>query len=174
MAENFLIKLLDWAWDLAERYILFWQIVRDYESGVVLFLGKYHYTLNKGLNFKIPLLHESITCFIKPETIETKPFTVTTKDNQTVTMTLIGKYSVKDAKKWLLEANDSGSNIMHHLLATASDYITGYELEKLKKETAYTPIKKQLNKQVEYLGAEFEDVSYGSICKTRPFSLINH
>lgn len=172
--ENFLIKLLDWIWDLAERYVLFWVIVREYESGVVLLLGKYHYTLNKGFNWKLPLLHESLTCLIKPETMETKPFTVTTKDHQTVTMTLIGKFEVIDAKKFLLEANDATSNIYHHLLSTASDYITGYEMEKLKKETAYTPIKKELNKQVEYMGVEFKDVSYGSICKTRPFSLINH
>lgn len=173
--ENFLIKLLDWAWDICERYLLFWIVVRDYEAGVVLLLGKYHYSLKRGLNFKIPLLHESLTCLIKPETIELKNITVSIKGNQTITISLIGGYEVKDAKSFLLEANDSQSNIPHHFMSVASDYITETTFEELiEKTTPYTKIKNKLNEKVKYLGVEFFMVGYGSICKTRPFSLINH
>lgn len=171
--ETFFTKLLEWVWEIAEKYIFPWIIVRDYEGGVVLLFGKYHYTLKPGLNFKIPFIHESLTCLTKPETIESKSLTVTTTDNHTVSMTLVGMYHVTDPRKWLLEANDAGSNVYHHLIRVASDYITGWELEKLKKETAYNPIKKELNKEIAYLGAEVLMVGYGSICKTKPLSLIN-
>lgn len=171
--ETFLTKLIEWVWDIAERYIFFWVIIRDYEAGVVLFLGKYHYCLKPGLNFKIPFLHESLTCLTKPETIQTHAFTVTTKDNQTVSMTLIGVYSILDSRKWLLEANDAATNVAHHLIMVGSDYIAKYDMEKLKKETAYNPIRKELNKEIEYLGAEFSMIGYGSMCKTTPLSLIS-
>lgn len=171
--ETFLTKLIEWFWDFAEKYVLPWQICRQYEGGVILFLGKYHYTLREGVNFKIPLLHESLTCLVKPETIETKSLTVTTKDNQTVSMTLICMYHVTDPRKWLLDANDAQSNVYHHLVRVASDYITDWEFDKLKKDTAYKPIKTELNKELSYLGAEVLMVGYGSVCKARPISLIN-
>ena len=173
--ETFVSKLFEWAWDIAEKYIFFWVICREYEGGVILLFGRYHYSLKPGrLNFKIPLIHESLTCLIKSETIESRPFTVTTKDKKTVSITLIGQYQVTDTRKWLLNANDAASNAMHHLINVASDYITGYDMEKVKKETAYTPIRKELNKVIEYLGAEFLMIGYGSVCETRPISLINH
>lgn len=173
--ENFFIKLLDWAWDLCERYILFWIIVRDYEAGVVLLFGKYHYTLKKGLNFKFPLVNESLTCLIKPETLELRPMTIQLKGDKIISITMVGGYEVKDERKFLLEANDAASNIPHHFMSVASDYITEASFEELiEKTTPYTKIKNKLNEKVKYLGVEFFMVGYGSICKTRPISLINH
>lgn len=172
--EQFLTKFIEFLWNVAEKYIFPWVILREYEAGVILRLGKYHRNLKKGWNWKMPLFEEPWTCVIKPETVETKKFTVTTKDNHTVTMSIIGQYSIIDPKKWLLEANDAASNVMHHLVMVAADYITDYDYEKLKKDTAYNPIRKKLNKEIEYLGAEFLIVGYGSIAKTTPISLINN
>jgi regulator of protease activity HflC (stomatin/prohibitin superfamily) len=173
--ENFLIKLLEWLWDKAERFILPYMIVRDYEAGVVLLLGKYHFTMKKGFNWKWPLIHESLTCLIKPETLELRPMTLQLKGNNMISITMVGGYEVKDEKKFLLEANDAASNIPHHFMTVSSDYITEASFEELiEKTTPYTNIKNKLNKKVEYLGVEFFMVGYGSICKTRPISLINH
>jgi hypothetical protein len=172
--ETFLTKLIEWAWDIAERYIFFWVIVREYEGGVVLLLGKYHYDLKQGWNWKCPFVHESLTCLIKPETIETRPFTVTTKDHKTISMSLIGCYEVVDARCWLLQANDAGTNIIHHLIMVGTDYIAEYNWEDLKDKKSYTPIKNKLNKIIDYTGAEFTMIGYGSISQTTPISLINN
>lgn len=175
MGETFLTKLFDWVWDLLERYLLPFVIVREYEAGVLLFLGKFQRILKKGMNWKWPLLNESLTCLCKPETIEFKPITVITKDQQTITIGLVGGYSVKDEKKFLLEANDAASNIHHHFIMTCSDYLTESNLPDLiEKTTPYTKMKKKLNEDISYLGAEFFTIGYSSICKTKPISLLNN
>lgn len=172
--ENVVAKFLEWVWELAERYILPWVIIRDYEKGVVLFLGKYHYSLSPGFNWKIPLLHESLTCLSKKETLEFKPISVVTKDGQVIAIGLIGGYEVMDEKKFLLEANDAVSNIMHHFTLICSDVITDSTLtDLLSKTTPYTKMKNKINDELEYLGAKFFTIGYSSICKTRPISLIN-
>src|SRR5215203_1312566 len=150
MAENFLIRLLDWLWDLAERYILFWIIVRDYEAGVILLFGKYHYTLRKGLNWKFPLIHESLTCLIKPETFQTANQTITTKDNKVVSISFIGRYEVMDEKKFLLEANDAASNLVHALIMTGCNSLTDLDWNEITDKKSYTEIKNKVNKKIEY------------------------
>jgi len=172
--ENFLIKLLDWAWDIAERYILFWIIVRDYESGVVLLFGKYHHTLKKGLNWKFPLIQESLTCLIKPETFQTANQTITSKDGKVVTISFIGRYEVVDEKKFLLEANDSASNIIHELIMSGCDYLTDCTYSEIIDKPSYTKIKNKVNNKIDYMGVKFTEIGFGSNCQTRPFSLINH
>lgn len=172
--ETFFTKFLEWLYDVAERYIFPFHILRSYEAGVVLLFGKYHYSLKHGWNWKWPLIHESLTCLIKPETLETRPFNVMTMDEQTITISIIGCYEVADAKKWLLDANDAATNIVHHLIAVASDYLAEYDYEDLTRKTSYTPIKNKLNKEIEYTGAKFTMISYGSLCKARPISLINN
>lgn len=175
MGETFLTKLFEWVWDLLERYIMPFVIIRDYEKGVLLLLGKYHRNLKAGLNWKWPVIHESLTCLSKRETIEFKPITVITKDNQTISIGLIGGYEVTDEKKFLLEANDAASNIHHHLIMVCSDEITDSELASLlTKTTPYTKMKKKLNEEIEYLGAKFFTIGYSSITKTRPISLLNN
>lgn len=175
MGETFVTKLLEWLWDLIERYIMPFVIVRDYEKGVILFLGKYHHSLKPGLNWKWPIVNESITCLSKKETIEFRPITVVTKDELTIAIGLIGGYEVVDEKKFLLDANDAASNIAHHFTMTCSDVITDSTLADLLSKTApYTKMKKKINDEIEYCGARFFTIGYSSICKTRPISLLNN
>jgi regulator of protease activity HflC (stomatin/prohibitin superfamily) len=172
--ETLITKFLEWIWDVGERYIFPWVIVREYEAGVVLLFGKYHFTLKRGLNFKFPLIHESLTCLIRPETLEVKPITIQIKNQETVSIGLVGVYVVEDEQRFLLEANDSATNIYHHLIMVASDYISDCTMEELvQKTTPYTKMKNKLNEEIKYLGVRFNTIGYSSICKTRPISLFN-
>ncbi len=174
MAENFLIKLLDWAWDLCERYILPFQVIRHYEAGVILLLGKYQRNMKKGLNWKVPFVNESLTCLIKPETFQTQNQTVTSKDGKVISISFIGRYEVVDEKKFLLEANDAQSNIVHELIMAGCDYLTDCTYSEIIDKPSYTKIKNKVNNKIEYLGAKFTEVGFGSNAQTRAFSLINH
>jgi len=174
MGENFFSKIFEWLWDLAERYILPFCMIRDYEAGVVLFLGKYQRTLKKGLNFKWPLLNESLTCLVKPETIKTPIVTITTKDNKTVSISFIGRYEVFDERKFLIEANDAQSNVVHELLMAGCDYLTDCTWQEIVEKPSYTKIKNKANSKMEYLGAKFSEIGFGDNCITRPISLMNH
>jgi regulator of protease activity HflC (stomatin/prohibitin superfamily) len=174
MEGNFFIQIFNWLLDVSERHLMPFHILRQYEAGVVLKFGKFHYELKHGWNWKIPFIHESLTCLIKPETLEIKPFTVFVGSEQ-ISVGLVGCYHVFDGKKFLLEANDAQSNIPHHFIQVASDHITETKLEDLiSKTTPYTEIKRKLNKELEYIGVKFTMVGYTSICKVRPFSLINN
>jgi hypothetical protein len=89
-------------------------------------------------------------------------------------MSLIGCYEVVDPRCWLLQANDAGTNIIHHLIMVGTDYIAEYNWEDLKDKKSYTPMKNKLNKIINYTGAEFTSIGYGSISQTTPISLINN
>lgn len=174
MAENFLIKLLDWLWDLMERRLLPFAIVNQYEGGVVLLLGKFHYKLKKGFNWKWPLLHESLTCLMEAETLETSPKTITTKDGKTLSVSFVGRYRIVDEFKFLLKANDGLSNIPHELIMSGCDYLTDCTLSEVIEKPSYTKIKNRANSKMEYMGVEFIEVGYSTNTITRPISLINH
>lgn len=172
--ENFLIKLLEWLYDMGEKYIFPWQICRTYEGGVVLLLGKYHYTLKKGVNWKFPFIHESITCLVKPETFQTDNQTITTKDNKVISISFIGRYEVQDEKKFLLDANDAATNIIHELIMAGCDYLTDCTYAEIIDKPSYTKIKNKVNNKIEYMGAKFTEIGFGTNCQTRPLSLLNH
>ena len=172
--ENFLIKFLDWVWELSEKYLMPFIIVRHYEAGVLLKLGKFHRVLHKGFNWKWPFVNESLTCMIKPETFQTPNQTITTKDNKVISISFIGRYEVTDEKKFLLEANDAASNIVHELIMAGCDFLTDCTYIEIIDKPSYTKIKNKANNKIEYLGAKFTEIGFGSNCVTRPFSLINH
>jgi len=174
MGETFITKLFEWIWDLCERYIMPFVIVRDYEAGVVLMLGKYKRTLGRGLNWKCPLIEESLTCLIKAETTETQPKTIITKDSKTISITFVGRYEVYDEKKFLLEANDAASNIPHELIMAGCDYLTDCDYSEVIDKKSFTKIKNKANSRMEYMGARFTEIGYGSNCITRPISLMNN
>jgi len=61
-------------------------IVRQYERGVVEFLGKYRRFVNPGLNFQIPFLEITRTRDIREHTMDINPQQVITKDNVEITV----------------------------------------------------------------------------------------
>src|SRR5437667_207368 len=62
------------------------RIVKQYEKGLVMRLGKYRSTVDSGLTFLTPFVEDLITVDMREKVINVEPQKVITKDNVTVTV----------------------------------------------------------------------------------------
>ncbi|MCS7093440.1 MAG: SPFH/Band 7/PHB domain protein [Patescibacteria group bacterium] len=82
------------------------KIIRQYEKGVVLRLGKFHSIIEPGLNLVIPFLDTLIVVDVRERVINVEPQKVITKDNVTVTVDAVIYYKVVDPVKATFEVED--------------------------------------------------------------------
>lgn len=75
------------------------RIVKPYEKGLVIRLGKYHATVNSGLNIIIPYIDQLITVDMREQVMSVLPQQVITKDNVGVTVDAVIYYKVVDPVK---------------------------------------------------------------------------
>ncbi len=75
------------------------RIVKPYEKGLVIRLGKYHATVDSGLNIIIPYIDQLITVDMREQVMSVLPQQVITKDNVGVTVDAVIYYKVVDPVK---------------------------------------------------------------------------
>lgn len=171
MDSNFLIQALEYLENKWSVYLSPFIFVRSFESGVMLTMGKYSRTLTTGVNWKFPYpFNEAHTCFVKPETLGVD-VTITTSDNKTLSIKVIGEYEIIDVKNWLLEANDAGTNVRDLLEGYSADVLVDSTSEEINKKGIKTKIKNKLNEELLPLGARFNKILFGKNVITRSISL---
>ncbi len=82
------------------------KIVKQYEKGIVLRLGKFKEVINPGLNFVIPYIETLIHVDFREKVINVDPQKVITKDNVSVTVDAVVYYKVVDPVKAEFEVED--------------------------------------------------------------------
>lgn len=82
------------------------RIVKQFERGIVMRLGKLRSVANPGLNIIIPFLESMIKVDVRERVINVDPQTVITKDNVTVTVDAVIYYKVVDPVKAEFEVED--------------------------------------------------------------------
>ncbi len=81
-------------------------IIRPYEKGLVIRLGKYHSTLSSGLNFVIPFIDSVMRVDMREQVINVNPQQVITKDNVSVLVDAVIYTKVVDPVKAEFEVED--------------------------------------------------------------------
>jgi len=79
------------------------RIVKQYEKGLVLRLGKYRATVDSGLTFLMPLVEDMLTVDMRERVINVEPQKVITKDNVSVTVDAVIYYRIIDPVKATFE-----------------------------------------------------------------------
>lgn len=87
---------------LAKSY----RIVKQYEKGLVIRLGKYHSTVSSGITFLMPFIDSLTTVDMREQVINVQPQKVITKDNVTVIVDAVIYYKVIDPVKAEFEIED--------------------------------------------------------------------
>lgn len=75
------------------------RIIKQYEKGLIIRLGKYHSTANAGLVFLIPFIDTILRIDMREQIINVDPQQVITKDNVGVTVDAVIYYKVVDPVK---------------------------------------------------------------------------
>jgi len=82
------------------------RIIKQYEKGLIIRLGKYHSTADSGVVFLIPFLDALIRVDMRERLISVEPQQVITKDNVGVTVDAVIYYKVVDPVKAEFEIVD--------------------------------------------------------------------
>jgi len=84
------------------------RIVKQYEKGLVMRLGKYHAMASSGLTFILPFVDDMISVDMREQVINVPPQKVITKDNVTVEVDAVVYYKVIDPVKSQFEVQNFG------------------------------------------------------------------
>ncbi|HEY1409248.1 MAG TPA: SPFH domain-containing protein, partial [Promineifilum sp.] len=75
------------------------KIVKQYEKGLVIRLGRYSHTVDAGLTFIVPFIDRLIRVDMREQLINVLPQSVITSDNVVVTVDAVIYYKVVDPVK---------------------------------------------------------------------------
>lgn len=172
MIDGF-VKLFDWLWEKFSEHLLPIVVIRDYEAGMRLRLGKRIGPLKIGLNWKWPIIDEVHTCLTKPDTFHVSNATVTTMDGKTAAFGAIIEYRIVDAEKYLLDYNEALSNMHDFARGSIAQQLMGCSWEDCKKKPTWTKIKNALKEDCDPMGIEVMQIQFGDITLVKAITLFN-
>lgn len=166
-----LIRVFEWLADIWKEYVSPVMVLRCYESGVLLRLGKYRKELKEGINWKWPLLDEIHIVIKTIDTFHVSPVDITTADGKQVSVEPIIKFEIIDAKKYLIDVNNGSDNLHDITRGIIADYLTDCDWDDIKRKTTLTAIKNALKKESEDMGVNINKVYFGRIVTTKMFTV---
>jgi len=162
------IDFLKFLWEVFEKHIMPFQVIRVFERGVILTLGKNPKLVQPGILFKLPLIQEVYTTPIMPDTISPPSIHITTSDNKTITVRASIEYEIEDAQKWLIEVTDAVTNLSDIVRGYVADYLTDLTWEEVIKKSTRTTIKNKINSKVqEQMGCKINILMFTEICQNK-------
>lgn len=165
-------RIIDWILSFIHQLNPF-VIIKEYEKGVMLRLGKFFKNIPPGLSLRIPFIDEVHSCIYKANTMHIADMNVTTQDSKTILVGVMIEYEIANARTYLLEFNETESNAHDIFRGIVADYLTDITWEEVKLKTTLTKIKNKLKGDAERMGIEILQVKFTDICMSRVFKLFN-
>lgn len=169
-------SLGEWIKNLIDNfadYLKFWVRTNDYQEAVILRWGKYIKTLPPGLSFKFPVADYHMFVNVKPDTIEIEPLAITTLDGKTVSTGLMLHYIIADSKKYIIDNNDSLSNMNHIARAEMSDLLEDINWEDTKKKTTKNALQRALTPKFKDMGVTILDLKFTHKCEIVAYKIFS-
>ena len=110
---EYLLKIFRW-----------WVSVLPWERGLRIRLGKNVKLLVPGFHFRFPFIDTVYIQTVRLRTVTIPPQTITTKDGQTLTITLVVGYSIEDIEKLFNSVHQPEATICNICSGEASDYVS--------------------------------------------------
>ena len=141
------------------------RIVKQYERGIVLTLGKYTSTRTPGLNIVIPIIQTITKVDVRSTPIDVPKQEVITKDNVTVGVDAVVYFRVIQAAKAVLETNNYVYATSQFAQAALRDVIGNFELDQVLSQRIQVSqqIKEIVDVETEKWGIDVENVKIQNI-----------
>jgi regulator of protease activity HflC (stomatin/prohibitin superfamily) len=141
------------------------KIVKQYERGVVLTLGKFTGIREPGLRVIVPIFQQMTQVDVRTNTIDIPKQEVITKDNVTVNVDAVVYFKVVDAEKAVLEVTNFVYASSQFAQAALRDVTGNVELDSLlgKRDEVSQQIKDIVDSQSEKWGIDVESVKIQNI-----------
>ncbi len=172
MAESILVSLLlCWPfWLFAGIVALFFifssvRIIREYERGVVLTLGKFTGVLQPGLNFVIPIIQTVYVIDTRITTVDIPKQEVMTRDNVPVYINAVVYMRVEDPVKAVLKISNYYYAVAQYGQTALRDVIGNRDLDDLlvNREKIAEEIKQLVDKETAEWGIDITAIKIQDI-----------
>jgi regulator of protease activity HflC (stomatin/prohibitin superfamily) len=141
------------------------KVVKQYERGVVFFLGKYTGVKGPGLIFIIPLFQKMIRVTMRTITMAIPSQKIITKDNVSIDIAAVAYYHVVDPEKSVIAIEDVFNAVNQISQTTVRNVVGQFKLDQLLSQTVdiNLQIKNVIDSHTEPWGAEVTAVEIKDI-----------
>lgn len=141
------------------------RIVKQYERGIILTLGKYTGVRNPGLNIIIPIVQTIRLVDVRSTPVDVPKQEVITKDNVTVGVDAVVYFRAIDPAKAVLETTNYTYATAQFAQAALRDVVGNVELDDLlsKREDVSQQIKSIVDSETDKWGIDVENVKLQNI-----------
>jgi regulator of protease activity HflC (stomatin/prohibitin superfamily) len=147
-------------------------VINEYESGIILRLGKWHKNIEAGLHWKIPFVDVVLHCQNTVTTMSLDSQPLTTLDGEAIIIGCIVKYKINNAKKYLLEVNDSIDAISDITQGKVKEIINKKNWDEVRTMKD-AEIKDAVLNEAREWGIKIYYITITSLVKTRVYKIIN-
>lgn len=152
------------------QFFQWWIIVMPWERGLRVRFGKKVTELKEGIYLKIPFIDTAFVQSVRIRVIPMPPQTVSTKDKQTLTISMCIGYSISDIHKLFNTLNNPEQTLSNICMGHIASYIAKYEMGGLTPEMIQNELTEKL-KQTDY-GLQFDYIKIVSYAAVRTYRLI--
>jgi regulator of protease activity HflC (stomatin/prohibitin superfamily) len=148
-------------------------VINAYEHGIILRLGKFLKSIEAGFGWKIPFADEVLHCRNTVTTMAIKNQSLTTLDGKQITIESIVKYKIINAKKYLLEVEDSIDAINDITQGKIKELVNAKnwaDIRVLKD----AEIKELVGNEAREWGIKIFYITITSLVETRVYKIINN
>ena len=141
------------------------KVIKQYERGVVLTLGRYTGMRQPGLRVVIPALQQLIKVDVRSTPVDVPSQEVITKDNVSIKVDAVVYFRVVDAAKAVLETNNYVYATSQFAQAALRDVVGNIELDGVlsQREQISDQIKQIVDSQTDKWGIDVENVKIQNI-----------
>lgn len=141
------------------------KVIKQYERGVVLTLGRYTGTREPGLRLVIPVLQTLDRVDVRSTPIDVPKQEIITKDNVTAGVDAVVYFRVLEASRAVLETTNYVYATSQFAQAALRDITGNFELDELlsKREEISEKIKEIVDSQTSQWGIDVENVKIQNI-----------
>jgi regulator of protease activity HflC (stomatin/prohibitin superfamily) len=145
--------------------LLSFKIVREYERGVIFFLGRCVGVRGPGLIILIPLFERMVKVTLRTITMNIPSQKIITKDNVSIDIAAVAYFHIVDPKKSVVQIEDVESAVNQISQTTVRNIVGQFSLDQLLSKTGdiNVQIKNVIDKHTEDWGAEVTAVEIKDI-----------
>ena len=136
------------------------RIVKEWERGVVLTLGKYSRKAKPGINIIIPFVENLIVVDMRITTLDIPKQEVITKDNVTIKVNAVVYMRIEDEEKAILKIRDLHYAVAQYAQTALRDVIGEIELDELlaNREAVAEKIKQLVDRETAEWGVDIVSI----------------
>lgn len=164
-------RLIDLILQLGSRALPF-EVIRAYQTGVVLRFGVCHRVIEPGFHWKWPMMEEVIEVEHVLTTLRLPPQTLTTLDDKNVVISAIIKYQIVNAIPYVSKIWDQHDVLADVTMGAIRQVVSRLEYSRLLTEAPEKEVIDLVRNEVNQFGFKVHRITFTDLGKVKSLRLL--